>query len=94
MPTPEQLAQLPQSTHLTGTCFHYRSRVDKQARRVICADCGVDLDPITVLSQVARLTDEWKWLHDSKRELTREIESLKRERNNLRASVRRAGAKS
>lgn len=91
VPTPEEIAQLPQSGLRQGTaCHHERSRVDKQARRVFCRDCGVDLDPIDVLAKCARLTDQWTWLHANKRELVRDIEDLKRQRDNLRASVRRA----
>lgn len=35
------------------TCEHRNSWVDVQARRLHCRDCGVELDPYTVLAQIA-----------------------------------------
>lgn len=73
-----------------GACRHRQSHFDRLARRVWCRDCGVDLDPIAV---IADLAGEWDRLLDARRETARlhkEIADLEAQRKRLRDAVRRA----
>lgn len=77
-------------------CHHDRFDLDERLRVVLCRDCGKQCDPFQVLLDV---TVHWDGVyHEHKRrrnqlaDLVDQIEALRRERNNLKAKVRRAGS--
>lgn len=43
-----------------GDCSHENARVNKQLRTVECRECGVTLDPVTVLLFMARSWDRYE----------------------------------
>lgn len=71
------------------TCSHPNAVVDNLARRVTCAGCSVDLDPIEVLAKIAADATWVQHMRREKKELEQEIEKLKTERNNLRQGMKR-----
>lgn len=82
--------------HAPRTCWH-RERgayVDEAARKVSCRGCGVDLDPIEVLSWIARdresLVRRDQALRRERDYLEREVERLKRAERNAKARIRTA----
>jgi chromosome segregation ATPase len=76
------------------TCAHERSVVSQRARTLQCRDCGVDLDPIDVLSRLANQRE--RELRDAmhvRRELDylrAELERLRREERNAKSRIRTA----
>lgn len=80
MPITRKLARL--------RCDHWATEIDDVARTVQCRKCGTFLDPIDAILALAKRFDEVKWLLSQKRDLLREIETLKAERVKLRGSVR------
>lgn len=74
-----------------------RVELDDTARRVYCSDCGDEVDPFSALQMLAADFDRWRSARDTaKREAQRvaeELASLKRQRSNLKAQIRRARAK-
>lgn len=76
-----------------GACRHRQSHFDRSARRVWCRDCKVELDPISV---IADLASEWDRLLDARRETARlrqEIGELEKKRKSLRDAIGRAEKK-
>jgi len=85
-------------THLGGKCqIHMHVVVDMHAAVVECADCGAPLDPLQVLREFAReerhFADQFEHLRKEKADLGTEIEALKKQKQNLRNAVRKAGGK-
>lgn len=78
------------TAHIGPTCLHSRTEVDESARKVRCATCRADLDPIHVLAVLAREVDAWAHLHAAKRALGKACEELKAEVQRLKAAKRRA----
>ena len=71
-------------------CGHYHASVDRSARKVWCRDCGIDLDPIDTLVQVARKGDMYLRMRDETRALTAKLEELQRQVKNAKAQRKRA----
>lgn len=70
-----------------GTCRHRNSIVDPDARTLRCKRCGVDLDPIEVLDDVARFLAEDVL---TRQLLTKQIEKLRGELTELQRLERNA----
>lgn len=69
-------------------CRHAERHVDAEARRVHCASCKVELDPIAVLVDLA---SDGNMLAFVRRQLVRvrsDVESLEGRRKRLRAQIR------
>jgi len=75
-------------------CTHAAADVDEAAASLTCQFCGVELDPWWFLRKMARDLSVAKFtLHQANKEakrLAEEIDELTRQRNNLRAQIRRA----
>lgn len=85
-------------TALGAKCqLHLHVKVSMHAARVECADCGAPLDPLQVLREFAceerHFADQLEHLRQEKADLGKEIEALKKQKQNLRNQVRRAGGK-
>lgn len=74
-------------------CPHRRSLVDREDRRVTCRDCGVDLDPIEVISQIARVGDQYERAIKAVAESHARLAELERRERNAKARVRRLEAR-
>lgn len=78
-------------------CRHRSSVVDLKLREVRCGTCNQLLDALTVLDELAAHWDrEINWLRSVRREaasLRIEVETLKRERANHKAAIRRHGGR-
>lgn len=76
-----------------GHCLHRTSRLDVDARRVYCRKCNVELDPFTVLNEVAHEYERHRvGVEHAKREhrcLLQAVDELKREERNVKARIRR-----
>lgn len=91
------LDELPVRTDQTlRACFHreHGTKVSEGARTVKCRGCDVDLDPIEVLSWLARDRENLVWqgrrLRNERDYLEQEVEKLKRDERNAKARIRRA----
>lgn len=91
------LEELPVRTrHESRECWHrqHGSFVSEGARTVTCRGCGVALDPIEVLAQIARnregLVHAGQRLRRERDYLTREVEELKRQERNAKSRIRTA----
>lgn len=75
-------------------CGHLTFELDDHARRIYCGGCGVEVDPIDVLTKLARVPDKWRAQRDrAKREAERataELADIKRQVRNAKAQLRRA----
>ncbi len=93
---PDELHLRIQTRH-EQKCKHVRQGIDEELRTVDCRDCGATLDPVQVLVHWARDWDNVeRRLQRSKREtrqLSQEIEELKRQKKNLAAQVARLRGK-
>lgn len=73
--------------------FHPRISVSEYTPVIKCTVCGEQLDPYDVLRQFHRRERNFAYQLEHLREeatrLTTDVERLKRERNNLRAQIRR-----
>jgi hypothetical protein len=80
-----------------GGCQHNASIFDEELRKIECKDCGERLDPFTFLLRLAadweRYATQVKYLRDEVARRHQELEALKRQDRNLRASIRRRGCK-
>jgi hypothetical protein len=78
-------------------CNHRTSVVDIRLREIRCDKCNQLFDALTVLDEMARHWDrEINWLRSVRREaaaLRAEVETLKRERANHKAAIRRHGGR-
>jgi hypothetical protein len=74
-------------------CGHNRTRLDGEARRVWCRDCGEEVDAFTVLSGIAadttRLITNRDHLRAQIASLEERVEEKKRELRSLTGKVRR-----
>lgn len=75
-------------------CGHRHSELDGASRRVYCRDCGVEVDPFTVLEQLANDYERWRvardrMKHDAER-ASQELAEVKRELRNAKQRLRRA----
>lgn len=89
------LAELPVlQRHAPRACSHERSWVDPHARTVNCRDCGIALDPIDVLTEIAarreRVVYHGRRMRRAADYLEHEVERLKREERNAKARLKRA----
>lgn len=77
--------------YLEGPCArgYHQAVVDARARRVQCRRCKADLDPFTVLEEVARHHEWYAHLIAEKAQLGKEIAALKDEVAKLRATRNR-----
>jgi hypothetical protein len=94
VPTATSIKQQP----LEKRCSqHLHVVVSLHAARVECAECGEPLDPIDVLRQFANtertFADSLEHLREERSALFKEIEALKKQKQNLRNSIRKAGAR-
>ena len=75
--------------------FHLHVIVHEHAAIVECSQCHQPLDPLEVLRQFAkrerRFADSLEHLRKEQRDLLKQIEALKKQRNSLRSAVRRVG---
>ncbi len=69
-------------------CSHKRTQVDFCARVVVCAMCGADLDPISVLADLAHSGDHFVHLAAAKKRLQEDIERLEGAVRRLKSQVR------
>ena len=74
-------------------CGHQAAYVDRDARDVTCQACGADLDPITVLDNIAREEMRLIWSREELVKLREERDELQREIRNLKAQAKRAMTK-
>lgn len=77
--------------------FHLHVKVSMHSAIVECADCKAPLDALQVLREFARderhFADQLEHLRQEKADLHKEIEALKKQKQNLRNAVRKAGGK-
>jgi hypothetical protein len=85
-PSSFPLVQAPWSM---TTCRHVERNVDVRARTVTCRACGVALDPIVVLDDIAKDASWVLHMRLEKRKLTEECAALKIEASRLRAAAKR-----
>lgn len=96
--------QVPTATSVTkpsfldGKCsLHLRVKVSMHKAVVECSDCGAPLDPLQVLREFARgerhFANQLEHLRQEKANLGMEVEALKKQKQNLRGQIRKAGAK-
>lgn len=73
-------------------CRHerYTAQFDLKGRKVWCGSCEVELDPFDVLSWFTRNGDRKKGLRRELKNLTAELEQLKKSRKRIMARVSRA----
>ena len=69
--------------HSYDGCQHRYREVDPELRLVTCAQCGVQLDPIEVLIQIAGECHEWKVT-----KLEEELRELRRLKNTVANKLR------
>lgn len=79
-------------------CQHIRIALDVQRRLIECQDCNQFLDPFDYLVHYGnRFLHYAKRVGDQRRQelesICNEIEKLKRERNNLKAQIKRCSVK-
>lgn len=76
---------------------HLRVLVDPEIRKVICASCRTELDPINVLNEYAiqerQFARATKHMVDEQKNLRAEIDALKKQRQNLRSAIRKDGGR-
>jgi hypothetical protein len=79
-----------------GFCAHRHSELDGASRRVYCRDCGVEVDPFTVLEKLANDYESFRVARDrmkaDAKRASQELEGVKRELRNAKARLRRAQA--
>lgn len=90
---PSPLMQKRRSSFDKPHCRHMAAFVDKAAREVTCQACGADLDPITVLDNLAFEEMKLIWSREEMKKLHEEGDELKREIRNLKAQLRCAQLK-
>jgi hypothetical protein len=75
-------------------CGHRHVEVDPRERRVLCVDCGVEVDPYVALDMLAQEIERYDWARDSARNeaerARRDLENLRRLERNAKARVRTA----
>jgi hypothetical protein len=78
--------------HIAGSCPlpRHRAVVDSRARRVRCKSCGVDLDPIEVITDLARHHEWYARLITDGNRLAKEVAELEQQHAKLKAATRRA----
>lgn len=90
----ELLIRQPSGFTRDRSCPHRYSTVDDAARTLKCRKCGVDLDPFTVLAQLAsegeRLVQAaQRWRREAD-ELVERVADLRREEANCKSRIRTA----
>jgi hypothetical protein len=75
-------------------CDHKHAKLDEPNRRVYCADCEVELDPIAVLDMIAAEADRYissiQLYHRRMRELQGTVADLERAERNAKSRIRNA----
>lgn len=90
----ELLVRQPSGFTRDRACDHRYSEVDTSARTLKCRKCGVDLDPITVIGQLAneaeRIVQEaQRWRREAD-EMRERVDVLRREEANCKSRIRTA----
>lgn len=80
---------LVQATWSIARCRHIEKNVCRQARTLTCRACGVALDPIVVLDDIAKDSSWVLSMRLEKQKLGEEIATLKAEAAKLRAAKRK-----
>lgn len=104
-PEPSNVTQLrppkpaPKLTiiHEARFCFHDTWQVNENRRIVKCGRCGAELDPVSVISSIARdwqrITLAQKHAKDEIRTVSARLKLLERLESNARARAKRQGIK-
>lgn len=99
-PVPAQVIDLIEGTRLSirvenrhPCCPHNAITVNMKTRTVFCRDCENEIDPLEALVKLARGEQQLEWARDQRKEISAQIEELKRELVNLKAKERRLSRK-
>lgn len=72
-----------------GDCAHRERVIETRSRKVLCARCKVELDPIAVLAELAQDGSMLVILRRQRSSLKAEITRMTQTRDKLRTQVRR-----
>jgi hypothetical protein len=79
--------------HRRKVCPHRRTELDVQDRRVYCAGCGVELDPIEVLEMVSRAGNRFDRMRRDTKEGLERLNTILDDERKAKARLRSARAK-